>query len=59
MNVYFFLATGFQETEFMAPLTICRRTSLNVQSVSITGNLLVESASGVTVKADADRKSVV
>ncbi len=53
MNVYFFLATGFQETEFMAPLTICRRTSLNVQSVSITGNLLVESASGVTVKADA------
>lgn len=53
MNVYIFLATGFQETEFMAPLTICRRTSLNVQTVSVTGDLFVVSASGVTIKADA------
>ena len=52
MNVYIFLATGFQETEFMAPLTICRRTSLNVLSVSVTGDLFVQSASGVTIKAD-------
>ena len=52
MNVYIFLATGFQETEFMAPVTICRRTSLKVQTVSITGDLFVESASGVTIKAD-------
>ncbi|MCQ2094301.1 MAG: DJ-1/PfpI family protein [Bacteroidaceae bacterium] len=52
MKVYFFLATGFQETEAIAPLTICRRTELEVITVSVTGNLLVESALGVTVKAD-------
>lgn len=53
MNVYIFLATGFQETEMIAPLTICRRTALNTVTVSITGDLFVQSASGVTIKADA------
>ena len=50
--IYLFLATGFQETEAIAPGTVCRKAGLTIKTVSITGNLLVESALGVTVKAD-------
>lgn len=51
-RVYLFLATGFQETEAIATVTICRRTDINITTVSITGNNMVDSASGVTIKAD-------
>ncbi len=52
-KVYLFLATGFQETEAIASVTVCRRTdAIDIKTVSITGSELVESASGVTVKAD-------
>ena len=50
--IYLFLATGFQETEAIAPVTVCRKAGLVIKTVSITGNLMVESALGVTVKAD-------
>lgn len=51
-KIYLFLATGFQETEAIAPITVCRRAGLDIQTVSITGNLLVKSALGVTIQAD-------
>ena len=50
--IYLFLATGFQETEAIAPVTVCRKAGLLIKTVSITGQLWVESAMGVTVKAD-------
>lgn len=52
-KVYLFLADGFQETEAIASVTICRRTEeIDIKTVSITGYYMVESASGVTVRAD-------
>ena len=51
-KIYLFLATGFQETEAIAPVTVCRKAGLDITTVSITGDLLVESALGVTVQAD-------
>lgn len=51
-KIYLFLATGFQETEAIAPVTVCRKAGLDITTVSITGNLWVESALGVTVQAD-------
>ncbi|MCR5644001.1 MAG: DJ-1/PfpI family protein [Prevotella sp.] len=50
--IYVFLATGFEDIEALAPVDILRRAGLPVETVSITGNLIVESAHGVGVKAD-------
>lgn len=52
MKIYMFLADGFQETEAIAPLTIIRRTPIELCTVSISDNFLVKSSEGVTVKAD-------
>lgn len=51
-KVYLFLADGFQETEAIAVVTICRRTTIDIKTVSVTGDLVVKSASGVSVIAD-------
>lgn len=51
-KVYEFLANGFEEIEALAPLDILRRGGVDVKTVSITGSDFVESAHGVTVKAD-------
>ena len=47
-----FLATGFQETEALAQVTICRRTDIDIQTVSVTGGRMVESSNGVNVEAN-------
>ena len=52
VKVYQFLATGFEETEALAPVDILRRGSVDVRTVSITGTEYVESAHHVIVKAD-------
>lgn len=52
-KVYEFLATGFEEVEAMAPVDIFRRGGVEIKTVSVTGNLDVVSAHGVTIKADA------
>jgi len=52
-KVFIFLAEGFEETEAVAAMDIMLRGGLDVTSVSITGNLLVTGAHGITVKADA------
>lgn len=51
-KVYTFLANGFEEIEALAPVDILRRGGVEVKTVSITGSEYVESAHGVTVKAD-------
>ena len=51
--VYEFLATGFEEVEALAPVDILRRGGVEIKTVSVTGDLIVESAHGVGIKADA------
>ncbi len=51
-TVLLFLATGFQETEALAQVTICKRTDIDIKTVSVTGGQMVESTNGVVVKAD-------
>lgn len=50
--VYFFLATGFEDIEMIAPLDIVRRAGIEAQTVSITGEKTVVSAHGVGFVAD-------
>ncbi|WP_409967881.1 DJ-1/PfpI family protein [Bengtsoniella intestinalis] len=50
--VYVFLTTGFELVEAMAPVDVMRRAGMDVTTVSITGDLQVESASKVTVRAE-------
>ena len=51
-KVYEFLATGFEDIEALIPLDIMRRAGIDFKTVSITGDLYVESAHGVSIKAD-------
>lgn len=51
-KVYLFLADGFQETEAIAVVTICRRTTIDLKMVSVTGDMMVKSSEGVMVVAD-------
>ena len=50
--IYVFLATGFEDIEALAPVDIMRRAGLEVQTVSITGERVVESAHGVGIVSD-------
>ncbi len=50
--VYEFLAEGFEDIEALAPVDILRRGGVEIKTVSVTGNLTVESAHGVGVRAD-------
>ncbi|NCC98995.1 MAG: DJ-1/PfpI family protein [Bacteroidia bacterium] len=49
---YLFLATGFEETEAVSVIDVLRRADMPLKTVSITKNLLVDGAHGVTIKAD-------
>lgn len=51
-KVYELLATGFEDIEALIPLDIMRRAGVDFKTVSITGDLYVESAHGVSIKAD-------
>lgn len=51
-KVYEFLATGFEDIEALIPLDIMRRAGIDFKTVSVTGSQMVESAHGVTMKAD-------
>lgn len=50
--VYVFLATGFEDIEMIAPVDIMRRAGISVQTVSITGESVVQSAHGIGIVAD-------
>ena len=52
MQIYLFLAEGFEEIEAVVPMDIFRRASLELVTVSVTGDLLVCGAHGICVKAD-------
>lgn len=52
MKVYVFLANGFEEIEAIAPIDVFRRAGLDLTTVSVTGDQLVEGAHGLTVAAD-------
>ena len=51
-KAYEFLANGFEDIEALALVDILRRGGVEVKTVSISNNLMVESANGITVKAD-------
>lgn len=50
--VYVFLATGFEDVEALAPIDIMRRAGVEVTTVSITGERIVQSAHAVGIVAD-------
>ena len=52
MKVYIFLADGFEEIEAIAPIDIFRRAKIEVTTVSISENKIVQGAHGIPVIAD-------
>lgn len=52
-NIMIFLASGFEEIEGLMVVDLLRRAKLEIQMVSITGELMVTGSHGITVKADA------
>ncbi|MBQ0049798.1 MAG: DJ-1/PfpI family protein [Bacteroidales bacterium] len=50
--IYSFLADGFEEVEALTPIDILRRAGVEVETVSITENQVVQGAHGVYVLAD-------
>lgn len=50
--VYVFLADGFEEIEAISVIDILRRCGLSVETISISENLLVDGAHGISVVAD-------
>lgn len=52
-KVYVFLAEGFEEVEALTPIDVLRRAGLQVVTVSVMENQVVEGAHGVPVVADA------
>ncbi len=53
MQIYLFLAEGFEEIEAIAPIDIFRRAGLNVITVSISSTKTVTGAHGISVLADS------
>ena len=53
MQVFIFLADGFEEIEAIVPVDVFRRAGLKVTTVSITDELNVRGAHDVTIMADA------
>ena len=52
-TTYLFLADGFEESEALTTVDVLRRANLNVQTVSVTGDLIVRGAHQIMVIADA------
>jgi 4-methyl-5(b-hydroxyethyl)-thiazole monophosphate biosynthesis len=51
-KVYVFLANGFEDVEALIPVDVLRRGGVDVETVSITGSRLVETAHRVRIEAD-------
>ena len=52
MRICIFLAEGFEEIEAVAPIDIFRRAAIEVITVSVTGNKVVNGAHAIPVTAD-------
>ena len=50
--IYVHLAEGFEEIEALTAVDVLRRASIDVQTVSVTGNKVVTGTHGVPVTAD-------
>lgn len=50
--VYVFFATGFEDIEALAPVDIMRRAGVDVQTVSIYDERVIESAHGIGIVTD-------
>ena len=60
MKVLAFLTEGFETVEALAVIDILRRADIDVKTVSITGNKLVESAQNIKVEAvSCDKEDVL
>ena len=51
-KVYVFLADGFEDVEALIPVDVWRRGGVDVTTVSIMGDYMVETAHGVRLMAD-------
>lgn len=51
-KVYVFLADGFEDVEALIPIDVWRRGGMDVTTVSIMGDPVVETAHGVRIIAD-------
>lgn len=51
--IYVFLATGFEDIEALGFVDVCRRASLPLTTVSVTGEKVVMSAHNVGIVADS------
>jgi len=50
--VYVLLGKGFEEIEALTPVDLLRRVDVDVKTVSLTNDLMVEGGHGIFVKAD-------
>jgi DJ-1 family protein len=50
--IYMFLADGFEEIEALCPLDLLLRAEIDIKTVSVTGNLVVNGAHNIKVIAD-------
>lgn len=50
--IYVFLAEGFEEIEAITVIDVLRRAGMDVNMVSVSGDLPVKGAHGITVTAD-------
>ncbi len=53
MQIYLFLAEGFEEIEAIAPIDIFRRAGIIVTTVSISNEKTVTGAHGITILGDS------
>ena len=56
--VYIILADGFEEMEALAPVDLLRRVDIDVATVSLTDDLMVQGGHGISVKADVTLEQV-
>lgn len=52
MEVYLFLAEGFEELEVVTPVDLMRRAGININTVSVSGKKDVTGSHGITLHAD-------
>lgn len=58
-KVYEFLSNGFEDIEALAPVDILRRGGLEVKTVSITGEQMVETTHGIKLMTDLRIEDIV
>ena len=56
--VYVLLGEGFEEIEAITPIDLLRRVDVDVKSVSLTSDLMVQGGHGISVKADITLEQV-